>query len=188
MMKRRRLLTAIVLANATLASGDGGRYSNIRSTLINANPALSIVHRRTAIEREKSTNPLQPTLRAIKFWRHVFPIVVDYKFTEYWYMVAHKNDPSRRARTWEALHTKHAPTGLKVVLDLRGLYVKIGQVLSSRADFIPRQYVDVFSTLQDQAPPYEKERILRIVQDSLQSVQGVEMDEVFESFGEVLGR
>ena len=133
---------------------------------------------------------MQPTLRAIKFWRHVGPIVIDYKFTEFWlYKIsAHKNNPARRAETWEALHTKHAPTGLKCILELRGLYVKIGQVLSSRADFIPRQYVDVFSTLQDQAPPYEKERIEGILKESLRSCQGLNIDDVFESIGEVLGR
>ena len=56
-----------------------------------------------------------------------------------------------------------------------------------RADFIPRQYVDVFSLVQDQAPTYEKERIEGIVRDSFESCQGVEMEDVFESIGEVLG-
>mmetsp|Transcript_8962 Transcript_8962/g.21782 ORF Transcript_8962/g.21782 Transcript_8962/m.21782 type:complete len:571 (-) Transcript_8962:186-1898(-) len=186
-MKHRRLLLVTALAaTSAMTNGDGGPSSIVHSTLVHANPTLS-VHRRTVIEREKGAKPLQPSLRAIRFWRHVGPIVVHYKFTEHWYKIAHKNNPSRRAKAWEALHTKHAPAGLKVILELRGLYVKIGQVLSSRADFVPRQYVDAFSTLQDQAPPYEKERIVKIVRDSLHSSQGVDMDDVFESFGEVLG-
>eukprot|EP00571_Detonula_confervacea_P002042 CAMPEP_0172323202 /NCGR_PEP_ID=MMETSP1058-20130122/48138_1 /TAXON_ID=83371 /ORGANISM="Detonula confervacea, Strain CCMP 353" /LENGTH=573 /DNA_ID=CAMNT_0013039151 /DNA_START=53 /DNA_END=1774 /DNA_ORIENTATION=- len=183
-MTHRRLLVATLVA--TSAFTNGVPFPSLRSTLIHANPTLS-AHKRTAIERETSTNPLQPTLRSIKFWRHVGPIVVHYKFTELWYKISRNDNPARRAETWDALHTKHAPTGLKVILELRGLYVKIGQVMSSRADFVPRQYVDVFSTLQDQAPPYEKERIERLVRDSLKSCQGVEMNDVFESFGEVLG-
>ena len=60
--------------------------------------------------------------------------------------------------------------------------------MSSRADFIPRQYVDVFTTLQDNAPPWDKDRIEAIINDSLQSCQQVNMNDVFESIGEVLGR
>lgn len=76
---------------------------------------------------------------------------------------------------------------MKVILELRGLYVKIGQVISSRADFIPRQYVDVFSTLQDQVDPWDVERIKDIIDASLQSCQNVGMDDVFDSIGDVLG-
>ena len=112
-----------------------------------------------------------------------------YKFTEYWYKVAHRDNPTRRAEKWDGLHVRHAPTALVVILELRGLYVKIGQLMSSRADFIPRQYVDVFATLQDEVPPYAKERIEDIVRESLRTCQGVDnMDDVFEWVGEVLGR
>lgn len=81
----------------------------------------------------------------------------------------------------------HSPASLDVILELRGLYVKIGQVVSSRADFVPRQYVDCFHTLQDSVPPWEKERIEAIVRASLESCQGVELEDVFVDIGEVLG-
>ena len=60
--------------------------------------------------------------------------------------------------------------------------------MSSRADFIPRQYVDAFTTLQDNAPPCDKDQIEATIHDSLQSYQQVNMNDVFESIGEVLGR
>jgi predicted unusual protein kinase regulating ubiquinone biosynthesis (AarF/ABC1/UbiB family) len=140
-----------LLAGACLTSTDGTPFPRqaLGSTLIHASPTLS-VHKRTHISRETALNPLQTTLRAIKFWRHVGPIVIHYKLTENWCRIAHRNNPTQRAKIWDSLHTKHAPTGLKVILELRGLFVKIGQVMSSRADFIPRQYVDAFTTLQDQ--------------------------------------
>lgn len=80
------------------------------------------------------------------------------------------------------LHKMHAPEGLDVILELRGLFVKIGQLMSSRADFIPRPYVDAFSSLQDTVPPNDQEIIDAILRESL------DFDGVFESFGEVLGR
>ena len=217
-MKHRRQLAAVFSAASIAVFASGSPIHNLSNTLIHANPALS-VHKRTIIERESSVNPLQPTIRAMKFWRHVGPIVVHYKFTEFWYKIAHRNNHERRTEVWDKLHAKvcgfdtslrlyvpiiqfihtlwpisstqllkHAPTGLKVILELRGLYVKIGQVMSSRADFIPRQYVDAFSTVQDQVPPWEKERIERIITDSLRSCQDIDMHDVFESIGEVLGR
>ncbi len=60
--------------------------------------------------------------------------------------------------------------------------------MSSRADFIPRQYVDAFTTLQDNSPPCDKDRIEATIHYSLQSYQQVNMNDVFESIGEVLGR
>jgi hypothetical protein len=42
--------------------------------------------------------------------------------------------------------------------------------------------------LQDNAPPCNKNRIEATIHDSLQSYQQVNMNDVFESIGEVLGR
>ncbi|KAL7533227.1 hypothetical protein ACHAWF_004398 [Thalassiosira exigua] len=179
------LLVSLWLAT-TLTTAEGNGIGSLRSTLLRANPALS-VHQRTMLEREASVNPLQPTLRAFQFWRRVYPIVWDYRLTGYWNRIARRNDPEGRAKAYDALHTKHAPDALKVILELRGIYVKIGQVLSSRADFIPRQYVDAFSALQDQVNPYEQDRIEWIIRESLQSCQELDMEDVFESVDEVLG-
>jgi len=133
------------------------------------------------------TNPLEPAMRAVKFWRRVGPVVVHYKFTEMWFRVADV-DPDVRRATWDKLHSMHAPGGLDVILELRGLFVKIGQVMSSRADFVPRQYVDAFHTLQDSVPPWEKGRVEAIVRESLRREQNLAMEDVFENgLGEVLG-
>eukprot|EP00984_Skeletonema_dohrnii_P003902 scaffold1341_cov117-Skeletonema_dohrnii-CCMP3373.AAC.1 len=173
----------IISAAATATSADNFLSKQLRSTLTQANPTLYT----TIGERDQATNPLEPTVRAIKFWKRVAPIVVHYKFTEYWLKVAHIGDKKKRYDTWEKLHATHAPSGLKCILELRGLFVKIGQVMSSRADFIPRQYVDVFSELQDSVPPWETDRVKRIVQQSLMDSQGLTIEDVFESFDEVLG-
>mmetsp|Transcript_27879 Transcript_27879/g.39896 ORF Transcript_27879/g.39896 Transcript_27879/m.39896 type:complete len:580 (-) Transcript_27879:35-1774(-) len=173
------------LVSAATASGDNNfLVKQIRSSLTRANPTLCCA---TIGVRDQAVNPLEPTIRALKFWRRVAPIVVHYKFTEYWFKVAHVGDKTRRYETWEKLHSTHAPTGLKCILELRGLFVKIGQVMSSRADFVPRQYVDVFSELQDSVPPWEKDRIQQIVQQSLMESQGLQIEDVFETFDEVLG-
>ena len=161
----------------------------LQSILSNANPTLSSGHFHTPKHRSLLTNNnscLEPMIRAIRFWRHVGPIVVHYKFTELWFKVAHVDAETRR-NTWDKLHAMHAQTGLHIILELRGLFVKIGQVMSSRADFIPRQYVDAFNTLQDNVPPWDDERVEEIIRDSLEKCQGLQFEEVFDSIGEVLG-
>jgi aarF domain-containing kinase len=161
----------------------------LQSALQNANPIFSSCYFQPTTHDKQfvaSSSFLEPSLRAVRFWRSVGPIVVHYKFTELWFKAAHV-DPQVRRETWDKLHTIHAQTGLKVILDLRGLFVKIGQVMSSRADFIPRQYVDVFSSLQDSVPPWENERVKEIIRDSLKTCQGLQLEEVFDSIDEVLG-
>lgn len=180
------VVLCIIIVVISAAAGTTVSSNGLRSTLIQANPSLHIFNQRTNIEREQTINPFEPPIRALKFWKRVAPIVIHYKFTEYWFKFAHVDNQKKRAEVWDKLHYKHAPTGLECILELRGLFVKIGQVLSSRADFVPRQYVDVFSELQDSVPPWEKERVLSIVRDSLMG-QGLDIDDVFESFDDVLG-
>ncbi len=158
----------------------------IRSALIQSNPIFSTNFTPSKLEQESFVGPVEPAFRFVKFWTNVGPIVLHYKFTEVWFKLF-KIDPSVRHESWEALHEKYAPASLQLILDLKGLFVKIGQVMSSRADFVPRQYVDCFQTLQDSVPPWECGRVKAIVRESLRNNQKINFDEVFEEFGEVLG-
>jgi predicted unusual protein kinase regulating ubiquinone biosynthesis (AarF/ABC1/UbiB family) len=63
--------------------------------------------------------------------------------------------------------------------------VKIGQVLSARPDFVPRQYVDLFGTVQDAIPQWPIENVHEIVKEELQSEYGLDWDDVFESMDPV---
>jgi aarF domain-containing kinase len=65
---------------------------------------------------------------------------------------------------------------------LAGLFIKIGQVLSSRPDFIPPIYVECFSTLQDEAPGWPGLQSRAIIEHSLKTVHGLTFEEVFASF------
>ena len=74
----------------------------LQTALADASPALaSSSRKRSLVERESSIHPLQPAIRAAKFWRRVGPIVAHYKLTEAWFTVAHRGDAERRRATWE---------------------------------------------------------------------------------------
>jgi aarF domain-containing kinase len=66
-----------------------------------------------------------------------------------------KADRRKRDVVFESLHNRYSQPALSLVLHLRGLYVKMGQILSSRPDFMPPQYIQCFTELQDSIPPHD---------------------------------
>ncbi|WP_367871762.1 ABC1 kinase family protein [Luteolibacter sp. Populi] len=76
-----------------------------------------------------------------------------------------------------------APAGdaKQLATDLEKLgptFVKIGQLLSTRADLLPPAYLDALSRLQDKVEPIAYEEIEKVVQEEL----GVRISKAFESF------
>lgn len=60
-----------------------------------------------------------------------------------------EDDPPAVAALWEAAHGRNAPRARKTIDRLRGLWVKIGQYLSSRPDVTPSAYIEHLKGLQD---------------------------------------
>jgi hypothetical protein len=58
-----------------------------------------------------------------------------------------------RAERFTTNHELQAPRAFRLVQCMAGGYIKMGQVLSNRADVLPDPYVRAFSTLQDAVPP-----------------------------------
>ena len=86
---------------------------------------------------------------------------------------------SERKELVEQLHARNAPKIFNVMLDLGGLYIKLGQVLSVTALPIPEQYRQYFRTLQSNVP--RAEEFDEVVAPTLQRELGVPLDEVFDS-------
>ncbi len=71
---------------------------------------------------------------------------------------------------------------LREVLYLLGpIFVKFGQLLSMRSDFLPEEYIRELQLLQDQVPPFSGEQARAIVEQSLTEP----MDSVFSDFDTV---
>ena len=78
-------------------------------------------------------------------------------------------DSETRVRRAEAL--------LETLLTLGPTFIKLGQLLSTRPDIVPPEYVDVLSSLQDEVPPADWEEAEQVIEDELGPVE-----EVFETF------
>src|ERR1041385_5516418 len=62
--------------------------------------------------------------------------------------------------------------------DMGATYVKFGQVLSTRPDIVPPEYIAALESLQDQVEPFSFAEVEKIVQEEL----GVRISKAFEEF------
>ncbi|PKA51417.1 putative aarF domain-containing protein kinase [Apostasia shenzhenica] len=81
---------------------------------------------------------------------------------------------------WEKTHERNARRLLNLIIELEGLWVKMGQYLSTRADVLPEAYICLLKQLQDSLPP----RPLWEVRQTIVEELGKSVDELFSSFFE----
>jgi ubiquinone biosynthesis protein len=68
-----------------------------------------------------------------------------------------------------------------VLEDLGGTFIKMGQILSTRGDLLPRELMEELEKLQDDAPHFPFEEVRKTVEKDLNAG----MDELFQSFEQV---
>lgn len=84
----------------------------------------------------------------------------------------------RMAMFWRRLDQPRA-VRLRLALEALGpIFVKFGQVLSTRRDLLPPDIADELARLQDQVPPFPSEQVLT----HLARVYGKPLDQVFRTF------
>ncbi|KAK2994048.1 hypothetical protein RJ640_012318 [Escallonia rubra] len=116
--------------------------------------------------------------RRMKVFSLAVVIYLDYKALqqrEKW------TNKSKRATLWEKAHQRNAKRVLRLIIELEGLWVKLGQYLSTRADVLPDAYILLLKQLQDSLPPRRLEEVCRSIQKEL----GMSMDDLFLNFVEV---
>lgn len=77
-------------------------------------------------------------------------------------------------------HSKSAQRLYELAVTRQGLLIKFGQVVGSRPDLVPDEYVDVLSRLQDQVPARPFSVIKRRIERQLKRP----LDDVFSEFSE----
>lgn len=83
-------------------------------------------------------------------------------------------------RSPEEIH-EPAPVRLRLVLEELGTtFIKLGQVLSTRADLVGREIADELAKLQDEAPPFPFRDVRRVIESEL----GMPLEDIFSEFQE----
>ncbi|VFQ60415.1 unnamed protein product [Cuscuta campestris] len=68
---------------------------------------------------------------------------------------------------WKKAHERNAKRVLNLMIELEGLWVKLGQYLSTRADVLPEAYINLLKQLQDSLPPRPLEEVYQTIEKEL---------------------
>ncbi|MCE3263600.1 MAG: ubiB [Pseudoduganella sp.] len=82
---------------------------------------------------------------------------------------------------WRDLSTPRAVRLRRALEELGPIFVKFGQVLSTRSDLFPLDIVTELSKLQDRVPPFDSDLAIAMIEESL----GAHPDELFARFERV---
>ncbi|KAF8389457.1 hypothetical protein HHK36_026152 [Tetracentron sinense] len=99
--------------------------------------------------------------RRMKVFTVALIIYLDYKALqqrEKW------TSKSKRNALWEKAHERNAKRVLSLIIELEGLWVKLGQYLSTRADVLPEAYICLLKQLQDSLPPRPLKEVRRTIE------------------------
>lgn len=83
-------------------------------------------------------------------------------------------------RMWERAHEQSAEEIYQLAVELKGLFIKVGQFAGTRADIAPEPYVRSLSRLQDRVPP----RPFGVIRETIERELGREVPDVFARFEE----
>lgn len=125
-------------------------------------------------------SPVKKFHRTSEFWLRATSIYAGYKSTQIKSLLLKNvmgwtNERIER-EVWEKQHEKAAEQMYSICVDMRGFYLKGGQFLGARSDFIPIQICKKLSLLQDRVPPMSKEQAKYAIEAEL----GTSLDTIFE--------
>ncbi|MGD8447582.1 MAG: AarF/ABC1/UbiB kinase family protein [Desulfobacterales bacterium] len=108
------------------------------------------------------------------FVKHGFGDIAERLFKK-----AEKEPVDQRQKEWTVKNGFPSPQRIRLVLEELGpSFIKLGQLMSTRADIFPPEYIEEFTKLQDQVPPVPFSDIKRVIEQELRRP----LEEIFEEF------
>ena len=102
--------------------------------------------------------------RSCRFWGRAGPIVGHYVATDVWHRLVRGAPASEQQAAFAALHERYADRVLDTIQDLRGIFIKLGQVMSTRPELVPEAYRKRLQALQSGAPSEPLNVIERVIE------------------------
>mmetsp|Transcript_10745 Transcript_10745/g.30207 ORF Transcript_10745/g.30207 Transcript_10745/m.30207 type:complete len:679 (-) Transcript_10745:62-2098(-) len=113
--------------------------------------------------------------RTVQFWKGMGPLVMKYKLLKLKATKLDKlsEDDDEYKRRITAYREKSAPQLVDLILSLGGIYVKIGQVMSTIGQgLLPDEYVEALRPLQDGVPARSFDEVSSIIEKSTSQKMG----------------
>ena len=116
---------------------------------------------------------MRSLFRGIRIFVSLGPLVVGFlRDRKRWIIVG---SPARRT---ERHHQRRAERLVARLAKLGPTFIKLGQLMSARADIFPEPYLTAIGTLHAQAPPDPTDQIIAVIEREL----GRPVDEIFDEF------
>ena len=177
-------------ASPTLTSAEAQQVDSGNTN--NSKPSNSVVGLDEDIEIElpRPLTSVQRSIRAATFWSKMAPILLNYNKLK---QSIKSNEDPRSSRykalseqevgqLWEDAHNYGADILSSTIQEMKGFYVKTGQVISTRVDLFPQQYIDKLQVLQDSIDPIPTALVKAIISKEL--LEGEPLSKLFSSFDE----
>lgn len=137
------------------------------------------------IEFPPPLTPIQRTTRAIEFYKRVLPVLAAYKAKEFELRIRRETmreeiDEMAEERIWKDLDEWGSTRVAETIQEMKGFYVKTGQVISTRVDLFPEAYTSKLQQLQDGLEPMPFELVKKVVSQEL--LDGAPLSELFATF------
>jgi predicted unusual protein kinase regulating ubiquinone biosynthesis (AarF/ABC1/UbiB family) len=117
-------------------------------------------------------------LRFLKAYRTTFIVIASYLWLQLLGRVFGRAYFDVRL---SATHRRNATRIERTIVDLQGLFIKVGQLISIMTNFLPEEFRKPLETLQDQVPA----RPLREIRRRITAELGAEPDALFAQFDDV---
>ncbi|TWJ13897.1 2-polyprenylphenol 6-hydroxylase [Geobacter argillaceus] len=126
---------------------------------------------------------LNRNIRSIRRYRQIIRVLFKYGFDNLLEYLNLSEFVARGRRLFRrstpAITNKGPAERMRLALEELGpTFVKLGQILSTRPDVIPQNFVDEFAKLQDMVPPFTYEE----VQEQILAEFGTPIEELFATF------
>jgi aarF domain-containing kinase len=89
--------------------------------------------------------------RNLALWKELGPVITHYRMTEMKFKHFPVSEEEELA-AYNALHQKYSTKVMTTLRDLRGFYIKVGQVMANRNDILPDIYIEKLRVLEDKVP------------------------------------
>lgn len=139
--------------------------------------AVPMTLRRVAAPVMRTTMP--GNFRLLQYFGLTLPIYSRYQLCRL--RARRIADKAQRAAMWDRMHEWAAPRVGQVSDRLGGYFPKVGQIMGTASQMMPKCYVDVFASTMDNNPPSHVRLIVRTIEQSF----GKRMNEIFSSFNPV---
>jgi predicted unusual protein kinase regulating ubiquinone biosynthesis (AarF/ABC1/UbiB family) len=168
--------TSGVADGAARSKGPNGSLARVRP------PAGTVGGARPARKESRSITQYRPP--SANKWRFVRAYVTTFQVIGSYLWLSFKSrlfGKAYREQVIGGIHKKNADRVLSTILELQGLFIKVGQMLSIMANFLPEAFRGELEALQDQVPPRSFEEIAK----TLESELGGKVDDLFADLDRV---